>query len=241
MIIHTSYKSIVYLYVYTICILHIYIQLYIYCFCFFELFLLWHQILSGPLPDVGVDLVLPGHPLPEIFGSHLAACQVKNVEHHTLSTVPRTGGRTKESACKLVQHRNSLKCNEPSMHCKLVPNLVLHWKHLKRTVFSRIKLKTSAVFLDTSGISSTVTNSSQHVHLYGWMFHVIQGPVSPHSSKKRWNVLPLNVYHIYICNYTHVYDSVSVWTRTYMYICTQPQLDPMEFVSRWTHSKHSVT
>ncbi len=42
---------------------------------------------------------------------------------------------------QICQHRNSLKWNEPSMHCKLVPNLVLHWKHLKRTVFSRIKQK----------------------------------------------------------------------------------------------------
>lgn len=68
----------------------------------FNMFLLWHQTLCGPMPDVGVDLVLPEHPLPQIFDSHLAPCQVKNVEHHTLSTVPRTGGRTKESAYKLV-------------------------------------------------------------------------------------------------------------------------------------------
>ena len=97
MIIHTSYKSIVYLYVY-IYILYIII----YIFAFSSYFCFGTKSLSGPLPDVGVDLVLPGHPLPEIFGSHLAACQVKNVEHHTLRTVPRTGGRTKESACKLV-------------------------------------------------------------------------------------------------------------------------------------------
>lgn len=170
----------------------------------FNMFLLWHQTLCGPMPDVGVDLVLPEHPLPQIFDSHLAPCQVKNVEHHTLSTVPRTGGRTKESAYKLVvtnipwismiplskellNHwhgtRTNSKWNEPSMHCQ-------------------------------------AENLSPYVR-HGRMFHVIQvypGCWSPPFKKTIEYYASFTHCHIVLYNDTRVYDSVNIWTRTNTYV-----------------------
>ena len=211
LIIHTSYKNIVYL---CMCTIYIYIYIYIHIF---NMSLLWRQSLCGPMPDVGVDLVLPGHPLPEIFDSHLAPCQVKNSEHHTFSTVPRTGGRTKESACKLVVTdirlismmplarnssytigmpaqelpQNISKWNEPSMHCALVG-----------TVFSPVKLKPQ---------QSVCPPIWAHVPCYPGMSRVL---VSPPFFKKT-----IEYYASFTHTYIYIYIIHIYIIHIYIYIC----------------------
>lgn len=157
-IIHTLSKDVSqwkHIWLYTHCIRVSFIYVYIYTIYIriniFNMFLLWHQTLCDPMPDVGVDLVLPGHPLPEsIFDSRLS----HHAKWKTLSitrwarSLELVAVQRRAPANFVVRNirwismiplssellnqwhgtRTNSKWNEPSMHCQ-AENLSPYVRH----------------------------------------------------------------------------------------------------------------